>query len=96
MEQVRDSIGASKTLEYLDLSGCAVSNINIALEGLLKNKSLKTLLLTSCKLQPLSLPHLSAALFQNPNLKVLKLKDNKLLSGHLDVFCEALSQNAYL
>jgi hypothetical protein len=50
MEQLRDALGASKTLEFLDLQMTQIQNFDLALEGLLKNKSLSTLILTSCRL----------------------------------------------
>ena len=63
MEQLRDALAATKTLEFLDLQMTQIQNFDLALEGLQKNKSLSTLILTSCRLQPQSVPHLAAALY---------------------------------
>ena len=50
MENIREGLIATKTLEYLDLSMTLMDNMHIAMEGLKDNKSLKYLNLTSCKL----------------------------------------------
>jgi hypothetical protein len=63
MERLRDALAVSKTLESLDLHSTQIANLDVALEGLLKNKSLCTLVLTSSKLTSRSVPHLAAALY---------------------------------
>ncbi len=55
MENFKDGLAATKTLEYLDFSMSLIDNLHIALEGLRENKSLKYLNLTSCKLPPHSM-----------------------------------------
>jgi len=78
MENFRDGLIATKNLEYLDLSMTLIDNLHIALEGLVKNKSLKYLNLTSCKLPPNSVAYISQNILVNPNLRVVKLKNNPL------------------
>lgn len=59
MDKLKVALGNSSTLEYLDLSNTIIYGLEKGLEGLGKNRSLRTLILTTCYLKNECLLHLA-------------------------------------
>lgn len=76
MDKLKIAIGNNTTLEHLDLTSTQIGNLHLALEGLGKNRSLRTLILNSTTLRPPGLLHLAAALKYNINLRKLCMNNN--------------------
>ncbi len=96
MDKLKVSIGNSQTLEYLDITGFNPSNLHLALEGLVKNKTLHTLILNQCRLKKQVLPSIASHLKYNTKLKTLALQGNDFAGKDLDSLSESIVLNKTL
>ena len=68
-------------MESLDIQTTELQNFNIALKGLVKNKTLSHLDLTDCKMSVKCLEVLAEIITAHPKLKILKINYNDFTRG---------------
>lgn len=97
MRRIQVALESSQNLQYLDLMNTKFNNLHIALEGLKGNQSLQYLNLDSCNLTSEALISLGKLIINNPNLRVLKINNNKFTNEEaLMSFANVLAKNSAL
>lgn len=96
MDKLSSALADSKTLEHLDISGTRISNWHKMLNGLAKNRSLKTLIMKNCKLNFQDLKYVTDAIRLNPNLRIVKVGNNSFSVTQIDELAKVLATNETL